>query len=1037
MQRWIKYSLEAAAALAGIVMIAAVLLIWRLSSEPLSTERLTPYLERQLAELVPGTTAKIGRTVLAWDNTALDITLNATDIAWLDSNQLPLVQIPDLKLRFRPSRLLLGRLLPQSIAAERPQITLTRLPDGNLVLGNPPDEPQTTRPAAQPEIRQVLIDALEDLASRSAISAVGITQATLLVRDSTTRLEYAYNVPEIRLQDSSEGLEGMARLEIMHQDTPTQAIAHYAYRQSDDTHSLTLRLADFNPSGIARQFGPLDALRQLDMPITGEMTVRVAHDLKLVQLQGQFDAAGGTITNPDFWDEPRSIKGAVLKLDFDAKRQDTASGQLTLDLGGPTIALEAMVKPENSQHDGVTYDYAYEADITMANVPMDDYAKVWPKPVITNARAWIAANMSAGMFRQGAVKLTGRISFADVNATTLDGYSGSIEASNGTVRYIDGMPPVTNVNASGTFDTEKMDIAISGGGIGAIRLQPFTVQLTDFQKHPQIAHIPLRLVGPVPDVLRLLNAPRLRYADKMGIKPDTTGGTVEGTASFSFPMLKDIDLGTMVIKADAVLKNFSAQKVAANFDLSDATLALNLDNDGIRLQGPTSLNKVPLNLDWSYVFAPTANQPLYKAVLQGSVQGHHWKQLGLDLPVIITGPADAKATITQLTQKPVIIKAEANFRQTAMAVPLLNWQKAVGATAQLTVQAEIPTKGPIAVKNLSLRGQDLTIQGTLQISGDGGTVLNADIAPLQAGRTNATIHYERNLAPMARSIIAVSGESLDLSGLLGKNDNERAAASAEETSMARQFVVQLARLYTTPDDFLTNLRGRAVRDATSWQDIDLQALANGTEAVVVRLGQNDDSTRFLNVTSNDVGQMLKSLGLTKSVEGGKLEIRGQSLTDNPAALSGTIAITSFSVGDLPALVRLLNAISPLGFADLLTGRSTFNRLRGKFTLDQDLVSLKNIRIAGPTYGMTLEGKVDIDNEQANLNGTLVPFSFVNGILNNIPLIGDLITGGEGQGVFAVAYSIQGPLGDPRINVNPVSALMPGFVRNLFFAGDED
>ena len=54
------------------------------------------------------------------------------------------------------------------------------------------------------------------------------------------------------------------------------------------------------------------------------------------------------------------------------------------------------------------------------------------------------------------------------------------------------------------------------------------------------------------------------------------------------------------------------------------------------------------------------------------------------------------------------------------------------------------------------------------------------------------------------------------------------------------------------------------------------------------------------------------------------------------------------------------------------------------------------------------------------------------LLGAIPLVGDLLTGGEGQGVFAATYRVQGPLEEPEIGVNPLAVLAPGFLRNLFF-----
>ena len=60
----------------------------------------------------------------------------------------------------------------------------------------------------------------------------------------------------------------------------------------------------------------------------------------------------------------------------------------------------------------------------------------------------------------------------------------------------------------------------------------------------------------------------------------------------------------------------------------------------------------------------------------------------------------------------------------------------------------------------------------------------------------------------------------------------------------------------------------------------------------------------------------------------------------------------------------------------------------------------------------------------------MPAYTLNALLGRIPLIGNILTGGEGGGVIAVDYSLSGPLDEPKIQVNPLSALAPGILRNL-------
>ncbi|MBX9634465.1 MAG: hypothetical protein K2X44_05730, partial [Magnetospirillum sp.] len=49
----------------------------------------------------------------------------------------------------------------------------------------------------------------------------------------------------------------------------------------------------------------------------------------------------------------------------------------------------------------------------------------------------------------------------------------------------------------------------------------------------------------------------------------------------------------------------------------------------------------------------------------------------------------------------------------------------------------------------------------------------------------------------------------------------------------------------------------------------------------------------------------------------------------------------------------------------------------------------------------------------------------------------LITGGEkGGGLVAFNFTMRGPTQEPDVSVNPLSALTPGFLRNLFNIFDD-
>jgi uncharacterized protein YhdP len=109
----------------------------------------------------------------------------------------------------------------------------------------------------------------------------------------------------------------------------------------------------------------------------------------------------------------------------------------------------------------------------------------------------------------------------------------------------------------------------------------------------------------------------------------------------------------------------------------------------------------------------------------------------------------------------------------------------------------------------------------------------------------------------------------------------------------------------------------------------------------------------------------------------------------------------------------------------------FNRLEGNVDFTTGKISLKNMRAYGGAIGINASGDIDRIAGQMNVSGTLVPAYTLNSVIGDIPVIGNLLLGGQGQGVFASNFRVYGPTADPQVSVNVLSTLAPGFLRNLF------
>ncbi|NTU76953.1 MAG: hypothetical protein HGA90_03970 [Alphaproteobacteria bacterium] len=578
-----------------------------------------------------------------------------------------------------------------------------------------------------------------------------------------------------------------------------------------------------------------------------------------------------------------------------------------------------------------------------------------------------------------------------------------------------------------------MDVRLSGGGVGALRIQPHTIQLTDFQKPVQYIVIPLKFTGPARDVIKLIDSPPLGYAKAIGLKAEDGEGRVEGTLNMRLPLLNALLMKDVELSAEAKISDFASKKLVPGLELSQGQLALNLDKKGFTLNGPTALNKVPMQINWQYRFGAeesAPDNPRMQATVAGNVTGEQWTQLGLDFTEKQKGPAAVALRYAQTGPATSQLSGDINFRQAALNIAELGWKKAVNVPANLSFAADIPEGKNINVKTISLQGQGIRAKGTAKLDGKTMQLLALDFQPLVVGRTNANLHFTQSFGPRGSLSLAADGESFDISGLSGDKK------PAEADTRPKDYAIKLKKLHTSEDGFIANVMGHARRDKEGWVEIDLHGLADGSHPLDIILQQRGEK-RIFGITCDDFGKALKGMGFTDTVRDGELEIKGESTPENPRMIEGQAKVGHFVVSGLPVLMRLLSAVSPFGFVDLITGNTSFDHMEGGFRWHGETIELVKMRAAGSVFGINVEGKVDLGNGNANLHGTLVPFSFFNSVINVIPLLGNVITGGEGQGVIAASYNVDGPLSDPSISVNPVSLLTPGFLRNLFFAEDEE
>jgi hypothetical protein len=196
--------------------------------------------------------------------------------------------------------------------------------------------------------------------------------------------------------------------------------------------------------------------------------------------------------------------------------------------------------------------------------------------------------------------------------------------------------------------------------------------------------------------------------------------------------------------------------------------------------------------------------------------------------------------------------------------------------------------------------------------------------------------------------------------------------------------------------------------------------------------------RNFRMGSKDAGGVLRAFGIYENIVGGELTIQGDPVKGiNDRNVKGVAQITNFKVVKAPTLARLLSMVSLGGLMSALKDNNglAFTKLEAKFNWlyrpKGSILVMKDGRTSGNSVGFTFDGTYDQSASKIEVEGTMIPLSGVNKVIGNIPLIGDILTGGTGA-VVAATYSVKGEAKAPQVFVNPLSVLTPGILRRILF-----
>lgn len=827
----------------------------------------------------------------------------------------------------------------------------------------------------------------------------------------------------------------------------------------DKGGQATARLTGFTPAAVAGLAPLLAPLKAADLPLSG--TVEVAFDPSLQPTAGKADitAGHGQLIRPELFEGPVPIESARLRLHGDRDRVELDGLSAVLgEAGGPQPKVEASGTALR-QGDRM----AVEAQATARGVALDELHRYWPTVAGPNAREWVTRNLSHGTVTEARAEVGLSVPLDGSGPPEQTHFLATMAGQDISVRYFHDLTPVTGAGLEATTDGKTFTILTKGGRIpdpksGDIEVGEGKVVIGGLDIGKETMDIRLPVQGPVRSILTLIDMPPLGYPTKLEMDPKRTQGTAEAQLHFAFPLLADLKVEQLELDVTGKLHKVAVEKVAAGLNATDGELSLALDLKAMQIKGATKLDGIPVTVDWNESFDSAAKGPRTRIAVKGDATADDLRAHGIDLEDRVQGPFGADILFTVDRKHKLLLTGNLNLEKTRLSIEELGWAKPPGKPGTGKLTLEFDKDRPTRISNLTIDAGGLKSVTNLELADGGKRVARVQTPSFKLGQTD--LRADLTVLPPAKPggpaggpstggyAGTITGASLDARGLTGKTPSGEGAVSPppkkppSPTDDGRKTPLDVTIKFDSvvfgEGRRLRQVSGAMRRNTTAWTLLDLTGRSEGG-GVSMKWRPGPQGVYDLAINADDLGSALQAMDLNDRMRGGRLTLTGRSAEPRAdAAIVGKAEIRDYTLIDVPALARILNAISPSGFAELLGGGKgiAFGRMVADFRKEGRLLNLKDLRTSGSALGLTLEGQIDLETETANLQGTIVPVYGLNRLIGQIPLLGDILSGGEGQGIFSATWHVQGPLSDPDVSVNPLAVLAPGFLRNLFFLGGD-
>jgi hypothetical protein len=870
---------------------------------------------------------------------------------------------------------------------------------------------------------------------------------------------------------------------------PWKAKLTATYQAGKPRIQFTTEISDFIPADAARKIFALSQLAKVQNPVSGVVHFELDQNGLLQSADAEYKLGKGNISFPDYFVRPLAVEEGDLQLVYDPAANTFRISKSSLLVFGSRVQLSGDLAPlrdpdqkltaiainlksVNSSSEPALVDnieFRGKASIEEQRLDIDDFVilqgqtgvrlrgiirggdlspglqfagrlrdvnanllkQLWPPILTPKTRAWVDEHVQSGKISEGTFQVNlppNSLASAQESKTFAPGSVDlSFTMAGVTTSYFKGLAPMTNASGHATLKDNDFDLTLEGAAIAVlggnvIDLRHGTFQARQLMSDPVTGIFSFDAGGSLPALVGFAGQPDLKNLNIDTTQIPALDGHVTATIGLTFPMIKDVPKEMVKFDTKISVSQVVKSDVVNGIDLSEGAFDIGVTETEVTATGTAKLNGVPSKINWSKPRKGGEGLTVVETRIDKSTQ----QRMGLKLEDFMDGAIPVKITAHGGLQGNADV--EADLSTVAMKISALGWDRAATRGTSLSFTVNAKTDGSKSLQNITLKGPNILIEGDAEIDSKNGF----SSAKFSRVRLSDELSFSAQIKPGSDSVaITIAGDSFDARPYIKSAISPGDSASNFGSKANYVIKADIGKVYANRGEVLQNVKATLSTSGGRLRSADMAGAFLNGQAISFSMTPYDGG-REMKVSSLDGGATLRAANFYSKVAGGKLEFSAQ-IADLPGSpiRSGQLEIRQFEVRNEAALAEL-DARGKPKKSGPRRGGILFKRLTLPFTTDQGFFRLNDVELRGNDMGMVAKGTVRKADGAICVTGTMIPAQGINGgFIDNVPLFGQILTGGRGEGIFGITFALGGTIGNPKYQVNPLSALAPGFLRKFF------